>query len=301
MALSQIVKELILGIMGGEPERAAEMIEGIEGGQDAVQADGSVPFTAPVAGVDPVADADLATKNYVDDHGGGISWSTPVNSSITFDTDQTYDFGASDAEGNSIYFANGNFSASVASPGVYTDFLNPGAGSSIGLNCPLDAQGSHIVGLPEPSSAQDAATKNYVDTHHSDGVTTWTKYTFTHTDLSAANTVKNVTAFTLAAKQGILQIVAKSTIAFAGGSISAYSVSVGITSTSFNDYINAYDVHAAVSNTNFNMSYPGSTYNGLVNFGGSTAVTIQAASTGANLDAATAGSVDIYVLTTTLP
>jgi hypothetical protein len=36
-----------------------------------VTADGEVPFTAPIAGVEPTEDVHLATKEYVDDHAGG--------------------------------------------------------------------------------------------------------------------------------------------------------------------------------------------------------------------------------------
>lgn len=89
MALSQIVKELILGLMGGEPSRADEVINGLEGGQNAVQADGSVPFTAPQAGVTPIVDADLATKLYVDNSSGGGGANTSLSNldSVAINTD----------------------------------------------------------------------------------------------------------------------------------------------------------------------------------------------------------------------
>jgi hypothetical protein len=41
------------------------------GDRGVIKADGSVPFSAPVAGVDPTLSGHLATKQYVDDQGAG--------------------------------------------------------------------------------------------------------------------------------------------------------------------------------------------------------------------------------------
>ncbi len=88
MALSQLVKELILGIMGGEPERQEEIINGLEKGANAVQPDGSIPFTAPIAGVEPVSADDLATKQYVDDSPAGTG-DIKSDGSVAFAADQS--------------------------------------------------------------------------------------------------------------------------------------------------------------------------------------------------------------------
>lgn len=87
MALSQRVKDLILGLMGGDPDNQKEMVDGLEGGSGSVKADGSVPFTAPQAGVDPVVSADLATKAYVDASSG--FGDIKADGSIPFTGDQS--------------------------------------------------------------------------------------------------------------------------------------------------------------------------------------------------------------------
>lgn len=72
MALSNLTKDLILGLMGGDPVLQAEVVNGLQGGSGAVQANGSVPFTAPQSGITPVSSGQLATKGYVDTSVAGV-------------------------------------------------------------------------------------------------------------------------------------------------------------------------------------------------------------------------------------
>jgi hypothetical protein len=94
---------------------------------------------------------------------------------------------------------------------------------------------------------------------------TWTKYTVGHAALQAAATSNNITLFTLPAAGIIHEVKVKHSTAFSGGAIASYTVKVGITGT-LGKYLAAFDE-------------------------------IEAVSTGANLDQSTAGSVDIWVLT----
>lgn len=84
-----------------------------------VKSDGSVPFTVPIAGVDPVAPSDLATKNYVDGVATGLDVKQSVRAlataNITLSGTQTVDgvslvaadrvlvAGQTDATTNGIY------------------------------------------------------------------------------------------------------------------------------------------------------------------------------------------------------
>lgn len=124
-----------------------------------------------------------------------------------------------------------------------------------------------------------------------DAAAWWTKYTVTYSDLSAASTTNDVELFSLPAGGVIHGVKIKHSTAFSGGAISAFTVSVGITGT-LAKYASAFDVFQAVSNTAQQVS---STV-GTENHGASTSIKIAATSTGANIDQATAGSVDVWVM-----
>ena len=62
-------------------------------------------------------------------------------------------------------------------------------------------------------------------------VPVWTKYTVTHTQLQAAALTNDITLLTLPILGSIQSIFMKHTVAFAGTSITAYEISVGITGT----------------------------------------------------------------------
>jgi hypothetical protein len=119
----------------------------------------------------------------------------------------------------------------------------------------------------------------------------WTKYTVTYLDLAAAATTNDVDLFTLPAGGVIHGVKIKHSTAFSGGAISAFTVSVGITGT-LAKYASAFDVFQAVGNTAQQIS---STV-GTENHGASTSIKIAATSTGANIDQATSGSVDVWAM-----
>ena len=120
----------------------------------------------------------------------------------------------------------------------------------------------------------------------------WTKYTVTHTALQTAGTSNDIELFSLVAGGIVHAIKIKHSVAFGGGAIASYTISVGIAGN-LTKYASPFDVFSAPSNTNFQLS---STV-GSENHGAATSIRIAAVSTGANLNASTAGSVDVWALT----
>lgn len=126
----------------------------------------------------------------------------------------------------------------------------------------------------------------------------WIKYTLTATDFSVAGLTKTVGFASLGAKQIISGCFVKQSELFTGGLIATYTVSVGIAGT-LAKYAVAYNVKQAVSNTAFQIGVALAPT--MENYGAITSIVATAVSTVANLDAATQGSVDIWLLISTLP
>jgi len=124
----------------------------------------------------------------------------------------------------------------------------------------------------------------------------WTKYTVSHTALQTAATTNDIELLSLPSKGMIQQIVIKHSVAFAGTSISAYTLSVGIASN-FTKYTAAFNVFQSVTDTARSITQA----NDIESFSGTTSIRLKATSTGANLSASNAGSVDIWVMTSVLP
>lgn len=124
----------------------------------------------------------------------------------------------------------------------------------------------------------------------------WVKYTATFSDLSTAGLTNNIELFSLAAKEVIHSVVMKAGTAFTGGIIATYTLSVGIAGV-LAKYAIAFDVKQTVGNTVSALN----TLSGVENFGGATSIRLAAISTVGNLNAATTGSVDVWVLKSTLP
>lgn len=134
----------------------------------------------------------------------------------------------------------------------------------------------------------------------------WTKYTKTFSDFSTAAAINDIELFSLPAKTVIEALVIKSTTAFTGGTISSYGVSVGIAGT-LDKYSkqdgagSTWEVGNVVSNTNFAVTGAEGGFYDAENFGSATSIRIRATTVGGNLNTAAAGSVDVYVKTSTLP
>ena len=124
----------------------------------------------------------------------------------------------------------------------------------------------------------------------------WRKFTFSYTDFSAASTTFSVTATSLVAGEGIEAVIIKHNTPFTGGSLSGYSLRVGV-SGDVDKYSPLWDVFQAASGT---VSLTSRVLD-VPNFSSSTDLIIFAEATGGNTSEATAGSVDIYIKTFDLP
>lgn len=121
-------------------------------------------------------------------------------------------------------------------------------------------------------------------------VSSYEKYTVSHTALQAAALTNDIELFSAPAFQIIERIVLKHNTAFAGTGITAYTLSVGI-SGDLEKYTSAFDVFQAVADGVKNVALLGD----VESFAGATSIRLAATSVGANLDQSTAGSVDVYV------
>lgn len=124
----------------------------------------------------------------------------------------------------------------------------------------------------------------------------WTKYTFSHTAFQTAALTNSITLFSLPAKTMIHNIAIKHSTSFAGPGIVSYTISAGIVGNT-TKYASAFDVFSAVASSNFQTSAD----NQAEDFSSSTTIQLTATSTGANLSASNAGSVDVWVQTSALP
>ncbi len=112
-----------------------------------------------------------------------------------------------------------------------------------------------------------------------------------HTAFQTASTTNAIALFTLPAGGVIHATKIKHSTTFAGASISALTISVGIAGTN-DKYASAFDCLQAVSGTAFETS------DGLYSEShtATAAITVTAVSTGANLSALSAGVVDVWCL-----
>lgn len=122
----------------------------------------------------------------------------------------------------------------------------------------------------------------------------WVKYTVAYSQFSTAALVNSITLLTLPAGGVIHGVKIKHSVAFGGGAISAYTLSVGIVGE-LEKYASAWDVFQAAVSTYFQMS----NVLGSEDHANTAAIKITATAVGANLSAATGGSVDVWVLQST--
>lgn len=128
------------------------------------------------------------------------------------------------------------------------------------------------------------------------GVPQWAKYTKTYSDLSTAANTNSITLFSLPAKGVIHAVAIKHSAAFTGGAIASYAVAVGISgdTTKFATWVNVFQAPGDQVGQASNVGV------GIENFGVATTILLSATSVGGLLNAATAGSVDVWVLSSTL-
>jgi len=121
------------------------------------------------------------------------------------------------------------------------------------------------------------------------GAPSWTKYTKTFTDFSIGALTNPITLFSLPAGGIIHVIKTKHSVAFSGGSITSYIISLGV-SGSPTKYAGPFDVFQAVAATTFQCQEG----IGSENHTGATNI-IATATASHNLNTAEAGSVDFWV------
>lgn len=122
----------------------------------------------------------------------------------------------------------------------------------------------------------------------------WVKRTLTFADFAAAALSNAITLYALPAGGVLHAVKIKHSAAFGGGAIATYTVSVGIAATP-NKYATAFNVFQAPASNTFQVTgtVGGEDQASAVN------LVAQAVSTGANLNAANAGSVEIWLLIST--
>ena len=111
------------------------------------------------------------------------------------------------------------------------------------------------------------------------------------TAFTAAATSESIMLFTLEAGGVIHAVKIKHSTAFTGGTLTAFTVEVGI-SGSTTKYASAFDVFQAITATTFQITEVVDSED----HGAGTTIQITARSVGDNVVSATAGSVDVWVL-----
>lgn len=127
-------------------------------------------------------------------------------------------------------------------------------------------------------------------------VLNWIKVTKTYTDFAAAATTNDIEIYSLPAKGIIHAAMLRQTTSFTGGAISAYTISIGVAGN-LGQFLPDIDVFAAPPNTALGQTVTPK----IEDFIATTSIRGAAISTDDDLDAATQGSVDFYLLISTLP
>lgn len=145
----------------------------------------------------------------------------------------------------------------------------------------------------QSSNYQDGIDKqsDHIDRNHNSHGPQWFKHTINYAALAAAATSNQINLLFLPPGGIVHGVKLKHSSSFIGGSISAYTLSVGIAGNTAK-YLSASDVFTASSNT---LQYL-STIVGTENHATETTLVLEAISTGDNLSAATGGSVSIWIL-----
>lgn len=124
-----------------------------------------------------------------------------------------------------------------------------------------------------------------------DGLPTWVKLQVSHTALQTGALTNNITLFALPAGGVLHAVKTKTSTAFAGTSITNYSIAIGLTGE-LDRYQSYNTVFSAVTATNFQNS---SVFDSQDN-AAATNIKIAAISVGANLSASTAGVLEVGLL-----
>lgn len=125
-------------------------------------------------------------------------------------------------------------------------------------------------------------------------VPTWIKITKTFADFSAAALTNAITIYSLAAGGVIHAVMLNPRIVFSGGLIASYTISIGVSGTPAK--------FAVATNTFTGAPLPAiSVLPAVQSLSGTTNILATAIATVGNLNAATQGTVDIWLLVSILP
>lgn len=124
----------------------------------------------------------------------------------------------------------------------------------------------------------------------------WIKVTKLYSDFATAGLTNDISIYTLPIKGYITDVKIIPTTAFSGGLISAYTISVGISGL-----LTKYAVATNVFTGNTTLGSVHTPISGLESTSGTTDIRAQATAVTGLLNAATAGSVDVYLLISVLP
>ena len=125
----------------------------------------------------------------------------------------------------------------------------------------------------------------------------WETITIGFAALQTAALTNTIELTSLLAKGVIEMIIVKSATAFVGASITNLNVEIGLASDA-DKFMGAYDALAAVGDTN---RAPGQFFDGPESFASATSIKLKATAVGANLDALSAGSLEVWVKRSLLP
>lgn len=148
-------------------------------------------------------------------------------------------------------------------------------GKQVGIVLSLAVDGVIYIDLYQYSISSDSS---------------WIKYIFNYSDFAIANNTNSINLFTLQPKESIEQVRIKHSVAFSGGTITGYKISVGVSGDE-NRYASGFDVFQSVTDSAKSRSLIHSDESITL----STPVLITAESFGDLLSAATAGSVEIQI------
>jgi len=131
----------------------------------------------------------------------------------------------------------------------------------------------------------------------------WVKVTKSHADFTAAGNSESIALYTLGAREVLHAVVIKHTAAFSipGMAFATYELSVGVSGDP-GRYVNAFDAKQAVGNTAFAQTTGSTQLPVLRSFAAGEVIELYAETDGGlDLDDSTAGSVDVWLLVSTLP
>ena len=124
----------------------------------------------------------------------------------------------------------------------------------------------------------------------------WQKFSIGFASINTTTAAFTATLFNLEPLESIIGYIVKHSAAFAGGSVTAVDLAIGIAGDNLK-HIDSFDVFQGATDTAFQ------TMNiiEMESFVNTTTVFARFTSTGSNLDSITAGNLDVYVLKNTLP